>query len=65
MPNIKWEEINDVIHQCKSTLQLAYALEHLSVNIRKKLGKELEKIEDIINRQVEVTKNDEKMDKSN
>ena len=48
MPKVKWEEINDIIHKCKSTLQLAYGIEMMCKKMRVTLGEELDKINEII-----------------
>ena len=53
MPDVTWEEINDIIHECKNTLALSYKIELTSKKLRKEIGKELARIEDIILKQID------------
>ena len=53
MPDIQWEEINDIIHKCKNTLQLAHAIEMTCKKMRLTLGEELDKINDVILKQTD------------
>jgi len=48
MPAVKWNELNDLIHQCKDTLQIAYVIEIQSRKLRERVGKHLEEINNII-----------------
>ena len=51
MPEINWTEIDEIIHKCKNTLQLAHTIEKKCQKMRKVLGEELTKIEEIILKQ--------------
>ena len=53
MPDVKWEEINDIIHKCKSTLTIASGIEMMCKKMRLTLSEELDKINEIILNQAE------------
>ena len=68
MPKTTWTKIEEIMHQCKEALQLAYSIELLarklkntknadrikeySIKLRKKIGEELEKLNDIVLEQI-------------
>ena len=53
MPKCTWEEINEIIHNCKGTLQKAYTIESAAKKLRQEIGFELEKLNEIILKQKE------------
>ena len=59
MPDVKWEEINDVIHKCKNTLTFISGAEMMCKKARLSIGEELDKLNEIILNQVEDERKDE------
>ena len=49
---VEWKakpsDIDEIIHKCKSALQLTHGIEMMSKKLRSELSEQLEKIEDII-----------------
>ena len=48
MPEVNWKDINVLLHKLKDSLQIAYQIEHTAKKLRKRVGEEIEKIEEII-----------------
>ena len=44
MPNVKWSEIDEIIHDCKNTLQVFYGIEKMCQTVRGRMTKELENL---------------------